>query len=300
MTSGVKWAFCALFDTRSMVKLFHSFGYRKIPIKIFSWRCPLYRSTVFKSWLQLISVSIFELSNKSSSFRLRHSTNEKLFNVYVPHLSNSSDSRNFTTNNRFEWSRILDSKTKIKFHSRIGNTWFTPGIEVWSADRNVWFFFDSHEYKRKRILSEFGVGPRSNPCETRFVGKHQHFTGAEHPSRIKNKIYIYAQTDAKSKCASWTPVAELADTLCQERKDFGSSLGDTWKSPMRFENWLVLRIVLTFKTHVRSFCKIKTKHPCTIPTISLCQLYARTRHCCVTKAKLYPQVHRWWSLLLLL
>jgi len=67
-----------------------------------------------------------------------------------------------TTNNRFKRSRISDSKTKIKFHSRTGNTWFTPGIEVWSADRKIWLFFDSHAYERKRILIRnmvFGLVP---------------------------------------------------------------------------------------------------------------------------------------------
>ena len=42
--------------------------------------------------------------------------------------------------------------------------------------------------------SEYGFRSRSDPCETRFVGTHQHVTGAEHPSRIENKIYIYTQT----------------------------------------------------------------------------------------------------------
>jgi len=49
---------------------------------------------IFKSWLQLLSASIFELLNKSPSFGLRHSANEKLLNVYVPHLSINSGSRN--------------------------------------------------------------------------------------------------------------------------------------------------------------------------------------------------------------
>ena len=67
-----------------------------------------------------------------------------------------------TTNNSFELLRIFDSKTKIIFHSRTENTWFTPGIEVWSADRNVGFFFDSHGYERKQILiwnMVFGLVP---------------------------------------------------------------------------------------------------------------------------------------------
>jgi len=57
-----------------------------------------------------------------------------------------------TTNNRFKRSRIFDSKTKIKFHSRTGNNWFTPRIEVWSADRKFWMFVDSHGYEKQLIL----------------------------------------------------------------------------------------------------------------------------------------------------
>jgi len=39
-----------------------------------------------------------------------------------------------------------------------------------------------------------GFGHDYNPCETRFVGTHEHVTGAEDPSRIENKTYIYTQT----------------------------------------------------------------------------------------------------------
>jgi len=94
MGSAVKWVFCALFDTMSIVKLFHSFENRKILPNNSSWRCSLYRNTIFKSWLQLLSASILQLPNKSHSFRLCHSANKKLLNVYVPHLSINSDSRN--------------------------------------------------------------------------------------------------------------------------------------------------------------------------------------------------------------
>ena len=31
-------------------------------------------------------------------------------------------------------------------------------------------------------------------CETRFVGTHEHVTGAEDPSRVENKTYIYIHT----------------------------------------------------------------------------------------------------------
>ena len=80
MGSAVKWVFCALFDTMSIVKLFHPFEYRKIHPNDSSWRCALYHITICNSWLQLVSSSIFQLPNKSSSFRLHHSANEKLLN----------------------------------------------------------------------------------------------------------------------------------------------------------------------------------------------------------------------------
>ena len=118
-----------------------------------------------------------------------------------------------TTNNRFKRSRIFDSKTKIKFHSRTGNTWCTPGIEVWSADRHVLFFL-RFAWIRKETNSdlEYGFRPRYDPCETRFVGTHQPVAGAEHPSRIENKTHIYTKRVHISMCERLTPIAYLADT----------------------------------------------------------------------------------------
>ena len=122
MGSVVKWVFCALFDTIFIVELFHSFEYRKIPLNDSSWRCPLYPSTILKSWLQLLSVSIFELPNKSSSLRLRHSANEKLLNVYVPHLSINSDSRNLYYK-YFKRSRTIAQQKSNSIQERK-----TPGL----------------------------------------------------------------------------------------------------------------------------------------------------------------------------
>jgi len=86
MGSAVKWVFYALFGTKSIVKLFHSFEYRKIPGYDSLWRYPLYSSIIFKCWIQLLTVSIFAPPNKSPSFRLSHFASEKWFNVYVPHF----------------------------------------------------------------------------------------------------------------------------------------------------------------------------------------------------------------------
>jgi len=83
MGSAVKWVFYALFGTMSIVKLFHSFEYREIPGHNSLWRCPLYSSTICKSWIQLFGVSILALPNKSPPFRLSHFASEKLLNVYV-------------------------------------------------------------------------------------------------------------------------------------------------------------------------------------------------------------------------
>ena len=120
--TGLIWVFCALFDTMSTVKLFDSFEYGQIPLYDSSWRCPLYRSTIFKSSLQLLSASIFQLPNKSPSFRLRHSANEKLLNVYVPHLSINSDSRNLYYK-YFKRSRTIAQQKSNSIQERK-----TPGL----------------------------------------------------------------------------------------------------------------------------------------------------------------------------
>ena len=210
MGSTVKWVFCALFDTISIVKLFHSFEYRKIPPNDSSWRCPLYRSTISKSWIQLLSVSIFQLPNRSPSFRLCHSANEKLLNVYVPHLSINSDSRNCTTNNRFKRSRIFDSKTKIKFQSRTGNTWFKPGIEVWSADRKFWIFFDSHGYERQLILIRIrGFGHVSTPSKHVLLVHMNMLQGLKIHQGLKishvvnDKLFESVQVNMQPRQLSW-------------------------------------------------------------------------------------------------
>ena len=70
----------------SIVKLFHSFENRKIPGHNSLRRCPLYSSTICKSWILLFAVSIFALPNKSPPFRLSHFASEKLLNVYVLHF----------------------------------------------------------------------------------------------------------------------------------------------------------------------------------------------------------------------
>jgi len=68
-----------------MVKKFHSFEYRKILLNNAAWRCPLYQGTIYMSWIKLLTISIFELPNKSPSFLLSHSASKKLLNVYDQH-----------------------------------------------------------------------------------------------------------------------------------------------------------------------------------------------------------------------
>ena len=106
MGSAVKWVFYALFGTNSTVKLFNSFEYQKIPGFNSLWRFPLYSGTIFKSWIQLWTVSIFALPKKSPPFRLSHFASEKLLNVYVLHfLDKQWIKRICTTNNHFKRSR---------------------------------------------------------------------------------------------------------------------------------------------------------------------------------------------------
>jgi len=86
MGSAVKWVFYALFATMPIVNPFHSFEYREIPGYNSLWRCPPYSGTVFKSWIQLFTVWIFALPNKSPPFRLSHFASEKVLNVYFLHF----------------------------------------------------------------------------------------------------------------------------------------------------------------------------------------------------------------------
>jgi len=149
-----------------------------------------------------------------------------------------------TTNNCFIRSRIFDSKTKIKFHWRTGkHLVYTGHRSLFCWQKWLGLFWFAWIRKKKNSDSEYGFRPRSDPCETRFVGTYQSVTGAEFPWRIKNKIYIYTQTIQISKRECWTPIAYLAETLCQGREALGSKLGDVWKSHVRFEmtcfeNWL--------------------------------------------------------------
>ena len=105
---------------------------------------PLFSNTIFKSWIQLFTVSIFELPNKSPPFRLSHFASEKLsrLNVYVLHSLDKQWLPEFVLlitvlNDRKKWcvSRsifICKQKTK-SIHNFFGdNTHFTPGIEAWS------------------------------------------------------------------------------------------------------------------------------------------------------------------------
>jgi len=153
MGPAVKWVFYALFGTMSMVKLFHSFEYREMSGYNSLGRCPLYSSTIFKSWIQLFTVSIFELPNKSPPFRLSHFASEKLLNVYFLHSPHKQCLPEFvlliTILN--DWKKrcvsrrifLCKQKTKSVHKFFVDNKRFTPGIEAWSRTTKNGF---SHWY----------------------------------------------------------------------------------------------------------------------------------------------------------
>jgi len=76
-----------------------------------------------------LTVSNFELPNKSPSFLLLHSASNKLLNVHVPPSLDKQELEEFVPHitvlndrgkNRVS-QRIFDRKTKIRFHSRTGS-----------------------------------------------------------------------------------------------------------------------------------------------------------------------------------
>jgi len=117
-----------------------SFEYREIPGLYALWRCPLYNSTIFKSWIQLFALSIFELPNKSTPFRMSHFASEKLLNVYVLHSLDKQWLSEFVQlitvlndpKKRCVSWRIFICKQKIKsIHNFFGdNTILTHGPNV--------------------------------------------------------------------------------------------------------------------------------------------------------------------------
>jgi len=136
------------------VKLFHSFEYRKIPGYNSLWRCPLYSSTIFKSWIQLFAVSIFALPNKSSPFWLSQFASEKLLNVYVLHFLDKQWLPEFVLlitvlNDREKkvcFSENFRLQTKNIHNFFEDNTRFTPGIKAWSqATKKLGFRMDTTE-----------------------------------------------------------------------------------------------------------------------------------------------------------
>jgi len=137
MGSAVKCVFYALFGTMSIVKRFHSFGHRKIPGCNSLWRCPLYSSTIFKSWIQLLPVSIFALLNKSPPFRLSHFASEKLLNVYVLHFLDK------------HW--IPEFVLLITLLNDRGKRCFSRRMFIWT--KNIYIFFGTiHGSHRKSKL----------------------------------------------------------------------------------------------------------------------------------------------------
>ena len=170
-TLRVKWIFYALFGTTSIAKLFHSFEYRKIPGYNSLWRCPLYSSTIFKSWIQLLTVSIFALPNKSPSlaFWLSHFANENLLNVYVLHFLDKQWLLEFLLpiivlndqEKKFCFSENFHMQTKNIHNFLEDSTRFTPGIEAWSrATKKMGFHMDT---KEKLIPKGKVYDPTLNP-----------------------------------------------------------------------------------------------------------------------------------------
>ena len=114
------------------------------------------------------------------------------------------------------------------------------------------FFWFARIRKKTNSDSEYGFRPCSNPCERRFVGTHEHVTGAEDPSRIENKAYT--QTFQKITSKRWTTIAEMAGRQADHTEVCGSNIG-TRPRGIFFEKWLVSKIASTSKRTCGYFSK---------------------------------------------
>jgi len=173
------------------------------------WRCPLY-DTIFKSWLQDLPASIFELPNKSPSVRLRHNANDKLLNVYVPHSLAKQWLEEFALQITVlnDW-RIFERKTKIKFHWWIRSA-KTPGSHRESKSdlltKKIKKNVVRMDTKGNKFLAGIRVVAPSWPQQNTFCGTHQPVPGEENPSRIELKFNIYTHTMTILTVCIWTSV----------------------------------------------------------------------------------------------
>ena len=135
---------------------------------------------------------------------------------------------------------------------------YTNNSSLICWQKNLNFFWFAWIRKKTDCDSEYGFRPCLNPCETRFVGTHQHITGAEHPSRIENMIYVHTQTRTRSNCECWSTIAQVAATPSEDKDVPGLNPGMELTTHVLCGNWLVLKIASTFKTHVRLLNKNKS------------------------------------------
>ena len=142
----------------------------------------------------------------------------------------------------------------------------TPCLNQESKSNLLTEMFEIAWIQKKQILdSEYGFRPRYDPSETCFVGTHQPFTGTEHTSRIENKIYIYTHTDCRLRTLN-------SDSLNGSDTAWGEwglwfELQRCTKNIHAFLKLARFENRLNFKTHVRSFVKIKMTY-----AVLLCQV----------------------------
>ena len=158
-----------------------------------------------------------------------------------------------TKNKHLERSRISDSKTKIKFHSRTGSA-KTPCLHLESKSyllKEMFELFLTRMDTAKKILDCFG--PVKTPA------KHVLLVHINLSPRLNIhqglKIGCICSTHQHLKmpnCEHWTLIAELAQhSALVIGKIHSSSLVDAMKPHARFQYSPVLKIDSIFKTHVR-------------------------------------------------
>jgi len=175
----LRWAllsngyFVHFFHTMSIVQLFHSFECRKIPPNDFSWRCFLYRSTIFKSWLQLLSASIFGASKQvpliSTSSQRQQKAVKRICSAYLDKQWLEEFVLQTNVLNDREFSIAKQKSNSIQeletpgLHRELKSDLLTGKFD---------FFWFAWIRKKTNSDSEHSFRPCSDPCETRFVGTH--------------------------------------------------------------------------------------------------------------------------------
>jgi len=186
MGSAVKWVFCALLDTISMVKLFYSFEYRKIPpnnvsVLYYTFQVLIKKKFCIDFWaskqVPLISTSS-QRQRKAVKRICSASLDKQWLEEFVLQITVLNDREFLIATQKSNSIQELETPC-LPWHRESKSDLLTEMFDF------LLIHMDTNENK-----FWFGLWFSAwfRPLQNMFCWYTTIFTGAEHSSRIKNKV----------------------------------------------------------------------------------------------------------------